>query len=192
VGELKDGNAKGILPLNSKDTFELKVTCDKPAYLYVFWFGSSGKRAAPIFPWAYNKGWADSKATERDQPRENLVLTKVYRTDLPEQLRQFRSVGHPGAELLVVLAHIEPLKQDVLQHHFKAFPKDKAEPLGWRTETELEIMPLETGLVSETADPEGAPDPEEDALGRVASWLGRLQMYVDDAKGLVIPTVGGE
>jgi hypothetical protein len=192
VGEMKDGNAEGILPLNSKDTFELKVTCDKPAYLYVFWFGSSGKRAAPIFPWAYTQGWADPKATERDQPRENLVLTEAYRTDLPEQGRRFRSVGDPGAEMLVVLAHIEPLRTDDLRRYFGGFPKGKVEPLGWRTETELEIMPLETGVVSETADLGGGPDPEEDALGRVASWIGRLQMYVDDAQGLVIPTVGGK
>lgn len=192
VGELKDGNAKGVLPLNSKDTFELKVTCDKPAYLYLFWFGSSGKRAAPIFPWAYTEGWADPKASERDQPRDSLVLTEVYRTDLTEQWRRFRSVGDPGAELLVVLAHIKPLRKDDLRRYFGGFPKGKVEPLGWRAETELELVPLETGGVSETADLGGAPDPEEDAIGRVASWIGRLQMYVDDAKGLVIPTVGGK
>lgn len=192
VGQQKDATEEGVLPLTSEDSVALKFKCNKSAYIYAFWIGSSGTQIEPIFPWLPSSGWSDPKAHKRDQPRSGLELTDAYKDELPQEQRQFRSRGSPGAELLLVLAHRTSLDREKLKAFIDGFHNERLGPIAWRSKHELELLNLKTGLVSKTANLGYGPDPRTDVLDQIASWFSRLPMAVDDSRGIVIPTLGGK
>lgn len=191
VGQWRESTERGQLPLTAKDIFQLKVTCDKEAHMYVVWIGSSGDSVHPIFPWLPTLDWDHAEARRRDIPRKQLVLTKDYLDELPERNRQLRSCGKPGAETLLVLAHVSPLKMEELKLHLEKMPAGIHGPIPYRAEGELEVMDWETGVPAEVANFGLVDGPAEDALTAVGSWVGRMPMRVECAKGLVIPSLGG-
>jgi hypothetical protein len=191
VGQWRESTERGLLPLTAKDIFQLKVTCDKEAHLYVVWIGSSGDSVQPIFPWLPTLDWDHEEARRRDIPRKELVLTKDYLDELPARNRQLRSCGQPGAETLLVLAHVSPLKMEDLKRHLERMPAGIHGPIPYRVEGELEVLDWETGVPATVANYGLVEGPADDALTAVGAWVGRLPMRVHCAKGLVIPSLGG-
>lgn len=194
VGRWLDSKDPGVLPLTSQDIFQLQIETSLEAHFYVFWIGSSGRSIVPVFPWlpSEDRRWKDTSFAERDKPRRTLVLAHDYASDLPEARRQFRSIGAAGAETLVVLANMCRLDAETMQAHLGTVPAHIKGPIACRKEDGCEVLELETGLPAVAADFDMVPEPRDDALGRVAAWLNRLPIWIDDAKALIVPSLGGE
>ncbi len=192
VGRWRDSQDLGVLPLTPQDIFQLRIESSLEAHFYVFWIGSSGRSIVPVFPWlpSEERRWKDTSFAERDKPRRTLVLAHDYASELPEALGQFRSIGAGGAETLLVLANMCRLDSETMRAHLGAMPDHISGPIACRKEDGCEVLELETGLPAVAADFDMVPEPGDDSLGRVAAWLNRLPLWVDDARALVVPTLG--
>lgn len=198
LGDWKDAADPDVLPLTCRDIFRLELACDKAAYLYVFWVGSSGESVTPLFPWLPTDPWDDNKASRWNRPRQQLVLTDDYMNALPPDGRYLQSSGKKGGETLVVLAHVKPLSRATLQKHFLGILPGLKGPIPWRQRRKVEKITL--GFVeivdegktspSSTMDYRPAKGPKVDKLTRLLNRVASLPFRVDDAQALVIPTLG--
>jgi hypothetical protein len=199
LGDWKDAADPDVLPLTCRDIFRLELACDKAAYLYVFWVGSSGESVTPLFPWLPTDPWDDNKASRWNRPRQQLVLTDDYMNALPPDGRYLQSSGKKGGETLVVLAHVKPLSLATLQKHFLGILPGLKGPIPWRQRRKVEKITL--GFVeivdegktspSSTMDYRPAKGPKVDKLTRLLNRVASLPFRVDDPQALVIPTLGG-
>ena len=179
-----------VLPLTSKDIFQLVVECDHEAYIYVVWVGSSGDEVTPIFPWL-PPNWEDQHAQDRDQPRQKLVLTKDYIRELPEDQRHLQSIGAAGAETLVVIAHASELNRQQLKRYFEEAVRGIGSPIPYHFQDIVELITIER-RAAQVAGFGLGPGPEIDPLAALKGRLEALPMRVDACKALIIPTLGGK
>ncbi|MBN9688980.1 MAG: hypothetical protein J0M24_01975 [Verrucomicrobia bacterium] len=193
IGSWRASNQPAVLPISAKDIFRLKTKMTGEAHVYVLWLDNVSRSVIPIFPWlpTPNRRWLDPQASERDRPRAQLALPEEYRDELPRDASQLQSIGPEGAEIVVVLVNQTRLNLEKLQNHFTKLPAQYLDRIPSRIENECELVQIETGTTAKTAGLNLAPEPEHDYIARLATWLGRLQLWVDDAQMLVIPTKGG-
>jgi serine/threonine protein kinase len=101
VVKSKDGTRRRLrledpraVPVRAEDEFRIEARLDRPAYLYLLWFGSEGK-VAPLYPWMEHD-WSQRPAEEK----------KVTGAELPEILDDVLEIpaSPPGLDTLVLLA----------------------------------------------------------------------------------------